>query len=103
MDNLSSSDRGKLVSDLKGVIADAEELLRSTAAQAGEEASDVRRRVQAGIARTKSHLADLQGGAVRRARAVSDAADDYVHDNPWRAIIAGAAVGLVLGLLLSRR
>jgi ElaB/YqjD/DUF883 family membrane-anchored ribosome-binding protein len=103
MNNMTGSDRGKLVNDLKGVIADAEELLRSTASQAGAEASDLRTRVQARIAKTKDHLAEIQGGAVRRVRAASDAADDYVHDNPWQAILAGAAIGLLLGLLLSRR
>lgn len=30
-------------------------------------------------------------------------ADDYVHEKPWQGIGVGAAVGLVLGLLLARR
>ena len=29
--------------------------------------------------------------------------DDYVHEKPWQGIGVGAAVGLVLGLLLARR
>ena len=28
---------------------------------------------------------------------------DYVHEKPWQGIGVGAAVGLVLGLLLARR
>ncbi|MBF8043338.1 DUF883 family protein, partial [Klebsiella pneumoniae] len=30
-------------------------------------------------------------------------ADDYVRENPWTGVGIGAAVGLVLGVLLSRR
>jgi ElaB/YqjD/DUF883 family membrane-anchored ribosome-binding protein len=31
------------------------------------------------------------------------ATDQMVRDNPWRAIGVGAAVGLLLGYLVSRR
>ena len=29
--------------------------------------------------------------------------DDYVHDHPWQAIGAAAAVGFVVGLMMNRR
>jgi ElaB/YqjD/DUF883 family membrane-anchored ribosome-binding protein len=31
------------------------------------------------------------------------AADAYVQDNPWRAVGIAAGVGLVVGMLISRR
>ena len=101
--NLTGSERDKLMSDLKGVIADAEELLRSTAGQAGEDASELRRRIQARLTRTKEGLEDLQAAAVEQARAAGQAADDYVHENPWRSVVAAAGIGFAVGLLISRR
>jgi ElaB/YqjD/DUF883 family membrane-anchored ribosome-binding protein len=34
---------------------------------------------------------------------IADRADSYVHDNPWTGVGIGAAVGVVLGVLLARR
>jgi ElaB/YqjD/DUF883 family membrane-anchored ribosome-binding protein len=31
------------------------------------------------------------------------ATDDYVHEHPWGAVGIAAAMGLVLGMLISRR
>jgi ElaB/YqjD/DUF883 family membrane-anchored ribosome-binding protein len=44
----------KLVADLKVVVADAEELLRATASQAGEKVSAARSRIEASLASAKS-------------------------------------------------
>jgi ElaB/YqjD/DUF883 family membrane-anchored ribosome-binding protein len=41
--------------------------------------------------------------ALRRAREVADATDEYVRENPWQSVGIAAGVGLLLGLLLSRR
>ncbi len=48
----------KLVADLKVVVADAEELLRATASQAGEKVSAARERIQASLATAKVKLTD---------------------------------------------
>jgi ElaB/YqjD/DUF883 family membrane-anchored ribosome-binding protein len=45
----------------------------------------------------------MQGDAVDRARDAARATDDYVHDNPWQAVGAAAAVGFVVGMLMTRR
>jgi ElaB/YqjD/DUF883 family membrane-anchored ribosome-binding protein len=29
--------------------------------------------------------------------------DEYVHENPWQAIGIGAAIGFLVGLVVSRR
>ena len=38
-----------------------------------------------------------------KAKAAGHAADDYVHDHPWQSVGVAAGVGLLLGMLLSRR
>jgi ElaB/YqjD/DUF883 family membrane-anchored ribosome-binding protein len=95
--------RERLVSDLKAVIADAEELLSLTADQAGEGAVKLRERIQLRLAQARDRLAVAQESVVERAKAAGHAADDYVHDKPWHAIGIAAALGMVVGMLIGRR
>ena len=93
----------KLVADLKVVVADAEELLRATASQAGEKVSAARERIQASLATAKVKLIEAERALLERTKLAARAADDYVHENPWQAVGIAAAAGLVLGVLISRR
>lgn len=99
----AAAQRERMVEDLKAVIQDAEEMLSLTAGQAGEGASKLRERVQARLASARERLAALQASAVERAKAAGLAADHYVHEKPWQAIGAAAALGVVVGMLIGRR
>jgi ElaB/YqjD/DUF883 family membrane-anchored ribosome-binding protein len=99
----SDVSREKLVADLKVVMADAEELLRMTASQAGEKAAAARERIQASLAAARLKLTDAERAMVDRTREVAKVTDTYVRENPWAAVGIAAAVGVVLGLLISRR
>ena len=57
----------------------------------------------AGRGGARDTLADAQETALAKVRAAGRAADDYVHDNPWRSIGIAAGFGLVVGLLIGRR
>jgi ElaB/YqjD/DUF883 family membrane-anchored ribosome-binding protein len=93
----------KLVADLKIVVADAEELLRATASQAGEKVSAARERIQASLATAKVKLGEAERALLEKTKQAAKAADDYVHENPWQAVGIAALAGLVLGILISRR
>ena len=101
----SNSDvsKDKLVADLKVVVADAEELLRATASQAGEKVSAARERIQASLAAAKIKLSDAERAALEKAKEAAKITDEYVHDHPWHAVGIAAGIGLVLGLLIGRR
>jgi ElaB/YqjD/DUF883 family membrane-anchored ribosome-binding protein len=103
MNDMTTAQTDKLLADLRLVVADAEELLRTTAGQAGEGAAELRAKVQASLARARDGLAQAQDAAISKAKAAGRAADDYVHDNPWRSIGMAAGVGLIVGLLIGRR
>lgn len=103
MTNMTADQKEKLMGDLRVVIADAEELLRMTADQAGEGAADVRSRVQVKLNQAKADLLHLQEVAVTKAKAAGHATDEFVHGNPWQSIGIAAGVGLVIGLLIGRR
>lgn len=103
MTDMNTVQKDKLMGDLRLVIADAEELLRMTADQAGESAADIRSRVQARMNQAKTDLIHLQEAAVAKAKAAGHATDEFVHENPWKSIGIAAGVGLLMGLLVSRR
>ncbi len=103
MTDMTAVHTDKLMSDLRMGVADAEELLRITADQAGEAAADLRSRVQARMNQAKADLVHLQETAVVKAKAAGHAADEFVHGNPWKSIGIAAGIGLVVGLLVSRR
>jgi ElaB/YqjD/DUF883 family membrane-anchored ribosome-binding protein len=95
--------RDKLVADLKVVVADAEELLKLTAGQAGEKIAAARDKIQRGLEQAKTKLVELEGKAVEKTKAAARATDAYVHDNPWKSVGIAAGVGFLLGWLLGRK
>jgi ElaB/YqjD/DUF883 family membrane-anchored ribosome-binding protein len=103
MSEMTQVSKDKLIADFKVVIADAEEILRATAGQAGEKVADLREKAEARLVTAKIKLAEAEAILVDKAKAAGRAADDYVHDNPWRAVGIAAGVGLVIGLLIGRR
>jgi ElaB/YqjD/DUF883 family membrane-anchored ribosome-binding protein len=103
MSEMTAAQRGKLMADLRVLVADAEELLKLTAGDMGEGASTLRERLQERLDSAKESLIELQGSATDKAKAAGRAADDYVHDHPWRSVAIGAGVGLIVGLLIGRR
>ena len=92
----------KLMRDLRVVVTDAEELLRATAGQAGEKGAVARERIQENLAAAKARLVVAEEAVVAKTKQAAKATDEYVHENPWRAVGIGAGVGLIIGMLISR-
>ena len=103
MNDMSAAHKDKLMHDLRVVITDAEELLRVTADQAGAGATEVRGRIQSRLAAAKAELVRLQDVAVAKAKEAGHAADEYVHEHPWKSIGVAAGIALLIGLLVGRR
>jgi ElaB/YqjD/DUF883 family membrane-anchored ribosome-binding protein len=93
----------KLVQDLKIVMRDAEALLRATSAQTGEKIQEVRARAEESLQQARVRLSAMEDEAYQRAREVADATAGYVRENPWQSLGIAAGVGMLVGLLLSRR
>ena len=100
---MTNSSKQKLVSDMKVVVSDAEEILRATAGVAGEKMVDLRERIGERLRDAKIRIADAEAALVDRTKAAARATDDYVNDNPWRAVGIAAAIGLLLGVIIGRR
>jgi len=93
----------KLMDDLSAVVADAEELLRATASQTGDRIMAVRARAEESVRTAKDRIADVQDQLMDQAKVSAREADAYVHENPWKAAGVAAAVGLLVGAIISRR
>jgi ElaB/YqjD/DUF883 family membrane-anchored ribosome-binding protein len=92
--------RERLVSDLKTLVSDAEELLKATASQAGERISEARQKIEQSLIEGKKALADAESTLRKKSKECAEIADDYVRENPWGAVGIAAAVGLAIGLLI---
>ena len=99
----SQVSKEKLVTDLKVLVGDTEELLKATAGQAGEKIAVARERIQASLAVYKDKLMDAELALREKTKEAARATDEYVHDHPWQAVGVAAGVGFLLGLLVSRR
>lgn len=93
----------QLVRDFKVLVADAEALLKATAGQGGESLAAMRGRITESLAAAKVKMSEVEEAALIKAKAAAAATDEYVHEHPWHAVGIAAGVGLVIGLLISRR
>ena len=101
--DFSTNNQEKLVSDMKVVVSDAEEILRATAGVAGEKVGELRERIIDRLRDAKVRIADAEEMLVDRTKAAARATDDYVNDNPWRAVGIAAGIGLLVGIIIGRR
>lgn len=93
----------KLMDDLSAVVSDAEELLKASANQTGERISAARARAEESLKTAKARLSVTQEALTERAKLAAKEADDYVHENPWKAAGVAAAAGILIGALIARR
>ena len=93
----------RLKRDFSGTLDDAEELVRMTADQAGEQVAAARSRIQQSLTGARQELQRMQVQATETARRAAYGVDDYVHSNPWKTLGFAALLGVVVGLLISHR
>ena len=86
----------KLMADLRIVIGDAEELLKATAGQAGAKVDEVRARTEESIRAARARLAQVGAAGAHEI-------DAQLRANPWAGVGIAAGVGLLIGVLLSRK
>ncbi|MEO7580449.1 MAG: DUF883 family protein [Massilia sp.] len=95
--------RDQLMRDLKSVISDAESWLRSGSQLTGEDLKAAKAKFERTLINAKDDLIRLEQNVVEKTKEAAKATDEYVQENPWKSVGIGAAVGLVVGLLISRK
>ncbi len=98
-----TSAQEKLLEGMKSALDEAESFLKEAAAASGDQATELRAKAVESLRATREALHDTKLSVVNEGKRVAREADEYVHDNPWQAIAAAGVIGLVVGLLISRR
>jgi len=98
-----SESRDKLISELKSITKDAEELLQTAGDEASSGYESARARFQSTLRDAKENWSTTQDRLKSGSKEAVENADRYVQENPWQAVGIGAAAGLLIGLLLSRK
>ncbi|MGQ0544188.1 MAG: DUF883 family protein [Betaproteobacteria bacterium] len=93
----------KLVQDLRTVVGDAEELLKATASQGGEQIARIRSRAEESLRIARARIKEMTHSAEAQARQAAAEVDKQVHDSAWTAVGIAAGVGVVVGFLLGRK
>jgi len=89
----------RLAGDLKVVMHDAEELLKATTNEAGEKVKEIRSRLARTLESAKATCENLQEKAAQAAKAT----DHVIREHPYESIGIAFGVGLLIGILASRR
>lgn len=92
-----------LVDEFHNLVEAMEDVFSAATEDGGEKLSDLREQAEASIKKAKARLGAVEKNAIAKARKIASDSDDYVHENPWTAIGAGAGIGLLLGLLIGRK
>ena len=87
MNNASTE---RLVSDLKTVAHDAEDLLKASAGEVSEKAREARAQLTAALERAKEACGSLQEKAVAGAKAT----DKAIRDHPYQSIGIAFGIGI---------
>lgn len=89
--------------EVRNFIADVEDLITSMTSLTGEDLARAKSELTQRASAAKASLDQVGAALTDRARNTVKVTNDYVHDEPWKAIGAGAAIGFLLGLVLARR
>lgn len=89
--------------EAKGLIADATEKLRTFTGAAGDKMGGVYDDVRIKLRDARERVEDAQAIMLDKTRDAARATDDFVHEQPWKAVGIAAGIGLILGLLVGRR
>ena len=84
-------------------IADIEDLVKQTTSLTGDDLEHAKDQLVKRIATAKESIEDVGSDIAHQARKSVAATNEYVHDQPWDAIGAGAVAGMLIGFLLARR
>jgi ElaB/YqjD/DUF883 family membrane-anchored ribosome-binding protein len=89
----------KLLEELRGVVREGEELLRTGAENLSEHGAAAREKLAAALDVARETQRRLQETAAAGARRT----DELVHEYPYQAIGIALGLGLLIGVLASRR
>jgi ElaB/YqjD/DUF883 family membrane-anchored ribosome-binding protein len=89
----------KLVTDLKRVVRDSEELLQASAGAVGDKANELRERLSRTLESAREACRRLEDKAIEGAKAT----DKVIREHPYESIGVAFGIGLLVGVLVTRK
>jgi ElaB/YqjD/DUF883 family membrane-anchored ribosome-binding protein len=89
--------------DMRALMRDAQELFREAANATGGKADELRAKGMELLEAATAKAQELQATAVATGKEVAHDTDQFVKDNPWKAVAISAGVGLLIGMLIARK
>lgn len=99
----AETSREHLATSLRELVSESEELVKHIQRSGGEQLQVARDRFETTLANAREELESMQDSAMRRARRAAKVADETVHQHPYASMGAAAAVGALIGMLITRR
>ena len=100
----TASDVGsKLMNNLKSIVQDAEKMLENSAQQGGESFQKAKEKLEATLVDVKFAMREWEDVVLSKAKNAAVCTAEYAKEHPWQAVGAIAAVGILIGLLISRK
>lgn len=97
------SSQDQLLEEFQALVRDTERLLQHSASLAGEHAEELREQIRSSLGRARSTLHNAEDALHERGKAALEATEGYVQTHPWQTLGIAAGIGLLLGMLISRR
>lgn len=100
---MSKENADHLRAELKSLADTLEEVLTSSGDKSKEELSKLRGKAEQALRESRYRLGETGDILARQTREAAARTDEYVRENPWASVGIGAAIGVVLGVLFTRR
>ena len=99
----STAVRDRLMDDLQHTIEEAEQWLEDSNGETAGVSSETRARFDDTLRTARSDLRKLEDSFIAHSRNAAETVDIFARDHPWQAVGIGAALGVTVGMLLSRK
>lgn len=100
---LDGKGSSKLSQEFHNILTDIEDMVKATTSMTGEDLTRAKAEISQRVAAVKHVVDEIGDDLGHRARRSVERTNHYVHEQPWQAIGAGAALGFLLGFILARR
>lgn len=95
--------RERLAQSLKHMVDEADHLLAKAERTGSDQFNAARDKFETQLLHAKEELRRLEQSAIDNAKRAARATDHAVHEHPYAAMGMAAGVGLLIGMLISRR
>ncbi|MDG6896029.1 DUF883 family protein [Volucribacter amazonae] len=95
--------RDELLDEIRDILTNAEELFDDSSKSSAAELKKLKSSLNSRIGKAKEQFSALQEDVVDSAKKVAKQTDTIVQDNPYKAMGVAGVIGLLLGVLISKK